>query len=132
MARKLHGLLVALKDASALTTHFPRHQRRLPSRHPSSSPLKDLGHHPKRLAFLGGVTQILIHPKSFPCLVHVGYLFDPNRNNRPPNKESPYKLNYLHTGRSNDSSRSQIFTAWGRHALHEAQIVASCTLLPNP
>ena len=34
------------------------------------------------------------------------YLFDPNPNNPPSNKESPYKLNYLHTERLNAPSRS--------------------------
>ena len=39
-------------------------------------------------------------------------LFDPNLNNSPPNKESPCKLNYLHTRRSNSLSRYNFFTAW--------------------
>ena len=36
------------------------------------------------------------------------YLFDPNPNNFLSNKDSPCKLNYLHTRRSNAPSRSTL------------------------
>jgi len=47
---------------------------------------------------LRGVTQMLIYSRPSPCLANVGHLFDPNSNNTPSNKESPYKLNFLHNG----------------------------------
>ena len=40
------------------------------------------------------------------------YLFDPNPNNPPPNKESPCKLNYLQHRKIKCSIKIQLFTAF--------------------
>ena len=67
--------------------------------------MNDLGHHPKRL-LLGGVVKILIYPRPSSCLADVGLFDRPKSQQSPSNKESSYKLNFLHNGRSNTRSRS--------------------------
>ena len=55
------------------------------------------------------------------------YLFDPNSNN-PSNKESPCKLNYLQTGKSNALLRYNFFTArltWSTNYIIEARLTWS-------
>ena len=68
------------------------------------------------------------------------YLFDPNPNNPPSNKESPKsqqppsnkesscKLNYLHTGRSN-APEIQLFTACGGNTPYMKHQLQSVTPL---
>ena len=59
--------------------------------------MKDPGLHPKRLAFLGGVAQILINPRSSPRLADVGLFVRPKSQQSPLNKESPLQAQLIFT-----------------------------------
>ena len=86
-----------------------------------------LGAPSQKTSLLGGVAQILISPRPSPRLADVGLFVRPKPNNPPSNKESPCKLYYLHTGRSNAPSRYRLLSVtplhYGANFL-ESQIVA--------
>ena len=68
--------------------------------------LEGLGAPSQKTSLLGGVAQILIC-KTIPTSSRCGTICSTQIPTIPPsNKESPCKLNYLHTGRSNAPSRS--------------------------
>ena len=86
----------------------------------------------QKTSLLGGVAKIVIYPRPSPRLTDVGLFVRPKSQKPPLNKESPYKLNYLHTERSNALSRYKFLHCLGRRpALCEAPTAIGHSFTPR-